>query len=500
MVGSSKFTRVNFQLQDIKGSNDFMGGLSFIAVGDFRQLPPVRDSYVYEKNHLDGRPSLSPSHWDDNFKIYYLSDKMRNQKDPVFANLCDRVGNGTFTEDDVSYLKDCVKNTESENDNENFKNGKISIIVMTNKVRQEINEDKLNTLLNRRQKYTSIALDRCTNLECPPEVPSKLSLTQTGGLESKLFLKADAPVVITSNHPQAKYKEDGIVNGARGYVDSIQVSKVDPEKIEVVWVVFKDKKIGKLLRYEYRNLKKMHKPIDENAVPILRQKKGFTIQNGEVEFQRTQFPLTLSYAITSYKCQGDTLEEVIIDFEHDPGEIRNVPCGSFYVALTRVKEGKHVFLQSFKENYITYNKRVEEKIESMRKFKPYSFKKVYINDTIYYTQYLQYVIIMFGRPVSHKCSQYIYYFHAFANNEILASADCYLQLAVPSSLSFVLVLRPRHALQPLEVSSLLHFVLFPRPRHALQRLCTLFQAPIAVEKLDGSWCLSFHAVLALSGP
>ena len=69
MVGSSKFTRVNFQLQDIKGSNDFMGGLSFIAVGDFRQLPPVRDSYVYEKNHLDGRPSLSPSHWDYNFKL-----------------------------------------------------------------------------------------------------------------------------------------------------------------------------------------------------------------------------------------------------------------------------------------------------------------------------------------------------------------------------------------------------------------------------------------------
>ena len=125
---------------------------------------------------------------------------------------------------------------------------------------------------------------------------------------------------------------------------------------------------------------------------------------------------------------------------------------------------------------------------------------MYINDTIYYTQYLQYVIIMFGRPVSHKCSQYIYYFHAFANNEILASADCYLQLEVPSSLSFVLVLRPRHALQPLEVSSLLHFVLFPRPRHALQKLCTLFQAPVAVEKLDGSWCLSFHAVLALSGP
>ena len=203
----------------------------------------------------------------------------------------------------------------------------------------------MKTLLNRKNIHTSVALDRCTNLENPPEVPSKLSLTQTGGLETKILLKKDAPIVITSNHPQAKYKEDGIVNGAKGYVDSLQVSRSNPDKIEVVWVVFKDKNVGKLLRYELRNLNKLHKPDSEKAVPILRQKKAFSIQNGEVKFQRYQFPLTLSYATTAYKCQGDTLDEVIIDFEHEPGEIRSVPCGSFYVALTRVKEGKIVFLK-----------------------------------------------------------------------------------------------------------------------------------------------------------
>ena len=383
MVGSSKFTRMNFQLQDITGSNDFMGGLSFVAVGDFRQLPPVRDQFIYEKNHLDGRPTISPSHWDDNFKIYYLSDKMRNQKDPVFASLCDRVGNGTYTNNDLLYLQGCVKETESESENENFKTGKVSLIVLTNNVRQEINEHKLNTLLTGRKSFTSIAIDRCTNLENPPEIPHKLSITQTGGLETRIVLKRDAPIVITSNHPKAKYKEDGIVNGAKGYVDSIQVSKTDSETIDAVWVVFKDKKVGKLLRYDYKNLSKIHKSFDENAVPILRQKKTFSIQNGEVKFQRNQFPLTLAYAITAYKCQGDTLDEVIIDFAHKPGEIKSVPCGSFYVALTRVKEGKDVYLKSFNESYITVNKRVEEKIETMRKFKPYTFKKIYVSEQIF---------------------------------------------------------------------------------------------------------------------
>ena len=55
---------------------------------------------------------------------------------------------------------------------------------------------------------------------------------------------------------------------------------------------------------------------------------------GNVNWMREQFPLTLCYAITAHKSQGQTLEEVIIDFEYDPQEIRNVPCGSFYVALT----------------------------------------------------------------------------------------------------------------------------------------------------------------------
>ena len=199
MVGSSKFTKMNFQMQDITGSNEFMGGLPFVAVGDFRQLPPVRDQFVYEKNNLDGRPSIALSHWDDNFRIYYLSDKMRNQKDPAFASLCDRVGNGTYTKSDLDYLHGCVRDTVSENDNENFKNGKVSLIVMTNKVRQEINEHKLNTLLYDNRSYTSNALDRCTNLENPPEISSKLTLTQTSGLETKIILKEDAPIVITSN-------------------------------------------------------------------------------------------------------------------------------------------------------------------------------------------------------------------------------------------------------------------------------------------------------------
>ena len=382
MVGSSKFSRIHFQLQDIKGSRDFMGGVSFVAVGDFHQLPPVLERYVYENNKLDGRPGIAPSLWDEHFQIFYLKEKIRSQNDVQFSEICDRVGNGTFNKNDEEYLKSRVQNTESENDNKKFKAGKISIIVTTNKRRQKINEAKLQFLLPNEKEYMSEAIDRATNIENAPAVPENIPLTKTGALETKLLLKKDASVVITSNFPK-KYKEDGVVNGARGYIDSIQESKQDPHYVDVVWMVFQDENVGKLLRYDLRDLKRNHKPKNENAVPILRQKKSFALSNGEIKYQRSQFPITLAYAVTAYKCQGATLDEVIIDFGQDPGDKQVIQWGSFYVALTRVREGKHVFLKCFEKNFITFNRKVEEKIEFMKQFRKYQFKKRYVDDQIF---------------------------------------------------------------------------------------------------------------------
>ena len=58
-------------------------------------------------------------------------------------------------------------------------------------------------------------------------------------------------------------------------------------------------------------------------------------------------------------------------------KIKNYICpGSFYVAVTRVREGNKVFLNSFDNSYIQVNKAIEEKVEAMKKFRPYKFKKI----------------------------------------------------------------------------------------------------------------------------
>ena len=135
---------------------------------------------------------------------------------------------------------------------------------------------------------------------------------KTGNLETVLKLKVGAPVVITSNHSKRKYREDGLTNGARGFVHCIQTSKDDPEKVEVVWVIFNDPKVGRLYRADHYLLKEVFNPGHPLATPILPVRKKFKAKGGNVEYLCQKFSLSLAYALTAHKCQGLTLEEVII--------------------------------------------------------------------------------------------------------------------------------------------------------------------------------------------
>ena len=392
MVGSMKLDKINYRLQDLadgRDKHDYMGGICFVASGDLWQLPPIYDSMVYERNHLDGRPACAPSHWNENFRIFYLTEKMRCKNDQFFSSLCDRVGRGRITDDDEIYLKSRVQQTESENENENFKYGRLSIIVTTNMKRNIVNSEKLIQLIPNEKEYSCNSVDRVTNLPSGHKVPERLKMNpgKTGNLETELKLKIGAPVVITSNHAKQKYREDGIVNGARGYVQSITVSKEDSEKVDIIWMVFNRETMGKLYRFEHSYLLKDHNPGHKLATPIFPTRKNFTEKFGSVEYQRTNFPLSLAYGLTAHKCQGETLDEVIIDFGVDVDrKIRNYICpGSFYVALTRVREGCKVFLKSFDKSYIQVNEIIEEKVNAMRKFRPYLLKKVYLDEKIFET-------------------------------------------------------------------------------------------------------------------
>lgn len=377
MVGSDMLAKMNYRMQEIMGNNSFMGGVSLVCTGDFGQLPPVGQRLIWETSYLDSRIDISPNHWNDYFKIYYLTEKMRSQ-DEEFSIICDQVRKGICDDTVDEYFQRHVGTCPSQDDNEKYAGGGLSIIVTTNSAREKINMDKLEKLLPGKKVFYANAIDKSTNNPNAPEVSEKLPLTKTGQLQKKIIFKEGAPVMITSNHPKSKYKNNGFVNGARGYIDSIQPAKEDPEIADIIWVCFNDEHSCKLLRLDSRALLKNHTPNNPLAVPITRQKKQFK-GRGNTEYMRDQFPLTLCYAVTAHKSQGQTLAEVVVDFS---GESR-INNGSFYTSISRVKYGSNLYLKDFKKSYIKANPDVEMKMESMKLFKPYNFKKVYNNDNIF---------------------------------------------------------------------------------------------------------------------
>ena len=128
----------------------------------------------------------------------------------------------------------------------------------------------MENFLPNAKEYVCNSIDRVTNLP-GRTIPERLKDNpgKTANLETELRLKVGAPIFITSNHSKKKYKEDGLVNGARGFVQAIQVSKEDPDKVEVIWVVFKKETIGRLYRMENKHLRNTFNPGHKAATPIL---------------------------------------------------------------------------------------------------------------------------------------------------------------------------------------------------------------------------------------
>ena len=87
-----------------------------IILGDFGQLPPVGESMIWENSNMDSRLDIAPNHWDENFKIYHLTEKMRS-KDEEFSRITDKVRKGICDAEVVTFMKSLVRPCPSEENN-----------------------------------------------------------------------------------------------------------------------------------------------------------------------------------------------------------------------------------------------------------------------------------------------------------------------------------------------------------------------------------------------
>ena len=86
-----------------------------------------------------------------------------------------------------------------------------------------------------------------------------------------------------------------------------------------------------------------------------------------------------------------TLEEVIIDYGSD--KEKKIPnflqFGSFYVALTRVKNGEKVFLKSWDPSFIVKNETLSTKVDAFCQLNKYKMKKIYLDEQVFQNEELE---------------------------------------------------------------------------------------------------------------
>ena len=78
---------------------------------------------------------------------------------------------------------------------------------------------------------------------------------------------------------------------------------------------------------------------------------------------RTQFPLTLAWAVTIHKCQGLTLSEIVIDMIPAKGKIRP---GEAYVAFSRMRTLQKLHITNYIQNQICVSEHAEKEIKKAK--------------------------------------------------------------------------------------------------------------------------------------
>jgi hypothetical protein len=378
---------------------------------------------------VDGRPSVAPSLWYDNYRIYFLQQKMRCPDDFDFASLCDRAGKGPhyLTDADETFLKSRITEgpIEAEKRNDNFKCGNIAIIVTTNEMKDGINLSKLRKLLPHEDEHVCLALDKITNANM--FTPEQVSFNEKNVMMKNLIIRNGAPVVITINHKTPRYKEDGITNGSRGFIDYIQTNSKGV--VNIIWVIFNDKTIGRKC-YKRENAK--YRPaegnyVDDKALPIFPTSKTcHGVKQTGVQYERYQFAMSLAYAITAHKCQGQTLDEVIIDFRTIENKKPFIQPGSFYVAITRVTKASKLWLRSFDRTMIMTHKLVEPTINTMKLQYRYKMKKIYIDEEIFTKDGVKVGYLNINGLLPGKHAEYVNGDHNLQHLDLLVLSETHL--------------------------------------------------------------------------
>lgn len=304
MLGARTLGIIEQLCRKARGTKDPFGGLRIVAVGDFNQLCPVDEKWAF----------TSPV-W-ESFKPAYLTDQYRTQ-DAEFLEVLKDVKYGEVFEETAKWLNDhLIKPGDPDK-------GHIRLFSKNTSV------DRYNA-------------ERLAELPGPEKIfETKYKWLKEDSKRDGLFyifrnrlpigpdlkLKVGAQVMIRSN----KYTASELMEHCNG--DIAIVTGINDDGVLV------KKKDGQ---------------------EILLDIKEFTIEDpddGESIFAGYNYPLSLCWATSIHKSQGQTLDEMTTDLR------ACFSAGQFYVSLSRAKSGAGVHLLGWRDSSVIVDPLVREYYE-----------------------------------------------------------------------------------------------------------------------------------------
>ena len=352
MLGADLLLTIHRRLCEIKGCQKPFGGVSVLAVGDLFQLPPVAQKPVFSLPS-DEVAAIYGSLWQSLFVVTELTTIMRQEDGSDFAQMLNRVRKGNETEDDIKLLKTRVVDVDQQRPYAQD----VTHAFMYNKLVDKHNQEMLLSLSQ--TIYNFEARDGKKDSQTGRISHVKLSDT-AGGLPKQVKVAIDAKVMLTRNMDVS----DGLVNCATGIVRGFIPApdgKADFTP-KYILIEFTDQRVGAKTRASLSSIlpHKDWTPIStvHAQVPIRQNQRVVTAS-------RTQFPLTLAWAVTIHKEQGKTEETLVVSCE---GRFRP---GMFYTAISRTKtlEGLHL-LGELPETF-PVNHRALSEMDRMQRESPF---------------------------------------------------------------------------------------------------------------------------------
>ncbi|CAB4032890.1 ATP-dependent DNA helicase PIF1 [Paramuricea clavata] len=354
MVGNSMFTiQLNNRLKDLKGSKEDFDSVSIITIGDFFQLKPVMDGYIFtDVQSLSSYNILVPNLWKKYFKMFELDEIMRQRESKMFAEILNRLREGNHTSSDLEKLKErCVEEP-------NCPKEALRLFVQ-NALVDSYNEKVFESFS--RNKYTIKAQDSVIGA-CSPESKEKImrqipyvSLRNSKQLAHKLKLAVGQRTEIAINVRTV----DGLTNGASNVIRLIQLNN-ESKPSGIVWVQFDYEDVGRKTRQENRSL--YSTGIESTWTPIKPVTSQFAVgKTKSAQVVRKQFPLRPASAKTVHRSQGDTQTQIVVNLNTN----RAIPH-IHYVALSRVTTIEGLHITDLCEHKISVDQSVVKEMQTLR--------------------------------------------------------------------------------------------------------------------------------------